>query len=231
MTTRHYDSEALRQYRQKAAELAELRNGLEKRVGELPLSETQNEMNSLMLRTKELDEFRARLGPSQVFLATYGVEVINDHTVSFVLPKGCSRIEILDQAQKLVSDRTLIKPIDLVNFRKNQHFTCKSTVSERICIDGFVESSYAKSREEQVELLDSRGLELAKFEDVAVAFALHWMAAKVPLFGWESSEDLWWSNFVRTDPGGLVLAPKGLAFSGSDHSSSIYGAAARIAAT
>jgi hypothetical protein len=55
----HYDSEALEQYRRKAAELGQLRKEIGERIGELNPSEAQKEFDRLVLRTKELEELRA----------------------------------------------------------------------------------------------------------------------------------------------------------------------------
>jgi hypothetical protein len=209
MTSRQYNSKALQQYRQKAAELVELRKEVEHRLGTLELSEAQREFNTLELRTKEFEEFRARLGPAGIFLAKYGVEVINDHTVSFVLPKGCSRIEILREAQRLVSDRDLILPLQLSRWGCSPAFTKPMAQSERICIDGHVKGGDAKSVLLQTALLNRKGLERASMEDLAVAFALHWVATQSPLFGWYD-----WAKtctyLVRTDGAPLGYTSTGL---------------------
>lgn len=132
---------------------------------------------------EELAALRQTLGPEGLFLAKYGYEKINDHTASFVLPKGCSRIEILHEAQGLVQDVSLIDSWVLERWGQAQEFMHSAASSERICIDGHVEGGTGQTREQQVDLLRHRGLELPALEDVVVAFALHWVATGEPLFG------------------------------------------------
>lgn len=142
------------------------------------------------LRLKPYEELRAELQPSGVMLAKYCVQVINDHTILFVLPKGCSRIEILHEAQEVVRARDAR---DLVNLtcleewriaERRYVFTRQVAESERICIDGHVQGGDGLHRSPQERLVAAKKLTLPRFEDLAVAFALHWVATGEPLCGW-----------------------------------------------
>ena len=105
--------------------------------------------NALKVPMGILEELRKELGPSGMFLAKYGYEAKSDHAVSFVLPQGVSRIEILDKAQELVTDRNLIWPNSLERWRNDPKFTTKTEQTERFYIDGHVPKSVDKTRQEQ----------------------------------------------------------------------------------
>jgi hypothetical protein len=183
----HYDSEALQHYRAKAAETAKLRDDVEKLTQDSrvtgDLDPALNVLQQLTLKTKELEDLRQTLGPEGLFLAKYGYEKINDHIASFVLPKGCSRIEILHEALGLVQDVSLIDSWCLEKWGQAPEFTHSAASSERICIDGHVEGGTGQTRAQQIYLLRGRGLALPALGDVVVAFALHWVATGEPLFG------------------------------------------------
>jgi hypothetical protein len=184
MGVQQYDSAALKEYRHKAAQVAALRHELGNQIGQVEVSETQREFDKLTLSTQELYKFRAGLAPKDLFMATYNVTVINNHTVSLVIPKGCSRLQILEEAQRLVDGRDLICPAYLSRLQFQSSFTAESGRSEKICIDGHVEGLDAKNRWKQAQLATMRGLEMPAVEDLAVAFAVHWIATMQPLFGW-----------------------------------------------
>ncbi len=184
MTINQYDSEALRQYRHKAAEIAELRREVGQKIGSLEPSEAKREFESLVVRTKELEEFRAQLRPMDRFMAKYNVTVNNNHTVSFVLPKGVSRYEMLSEAQAVVTDLDLVSPNQLKEWANDPTFQKCSEVPERIQIDGHVEGGDAQNRAAQESLVKSKGLTLPSLEDLAAAFVAHYVATGEPLFGW-----------------------------------------------
>lgn len=136
------------------------------------------------LKNKELEERREKLGSAGIFLAQYGVEVLNGHTILFVLPAGSSRIEVLQEAQRLVNSRDLVDPVWLKRWSKDERFVSKLAASERICIDGHVNGGDAKDRKTQIDFLRRKGVGPPSREDLAVAFALHWIATGGPLFEW-----------------------------------------------
>jgi hypothetical protein len=204
MTNIQYVSEALQQYRKKGAEIAELRNELNRKIGSLEPSEAQKEFDRFVVRTEEFEQLRAQLEPKDLFMAKYGVIVINDHTVSFVLPKGCSRIEMLQEASELANAAGLLDRWVLASWSVQERFTEVATESERICIDGHVEGMDSKTRKEQTSFLSGKGLVMPSLEDLAVAFALHWVATGEPLFGWMN--DSWTSSYeIRAESGALAF--------------------------
>lgn len=189
---RQYDSEALKLYRAKAAEIAQLRHEVGLLAGELSYKEAHNELQKLTLRTDELADLRASLEPQELLMVKYGVGVIDQRTVSFLVPKGCSRLEILQEVQALVKVRDkleLIAERTLAKWQRDRRFTKESATSERICIDGHVPGGDAKSLDIQKELLETRGLQMATIEDLAVAFALQWLATGEPLLEWYVDEN------------------------------------------
>lgn len=217
MTSTRYDLRALQEYREKVAETVKLRAEVESLAtgshtsGDLGPAE--NMLQELTLKTKELGDLRQALGPEGLFLIKYGYQKIDDHTVSFVLPKGCSRYEILQEAQDLVSDRSLLNTWMVKFWAIDSRFTCRTLSSERLCIRGYVKGGIGKTSEQQDELLKSKGLELPSLEDLAVAFALHWVATKDSLLGWSKSfydKPREASNLIRTSHDSLGFDSKGL---------------------
>jgi hypothetical protein len=215
MSQSAHQSEQLLSFRQAAAELAEFRKNaeisLEEAATKGDLKAAQGILAEASLKTKAYQELRDKLGPTGIFLAKYGVEVINDHTILFVLPKGCSRIDILNEAQGLVGgrdQRDLIYPDHLEKWQRDERFTKPAAKSERICIDGHVKGGDAKDRATQEKFVSDKGLSLPSIEDLAVAFALHWVATGEPLFGWYSQNS--YSYWVRGAGGSLGFCPGGL---------------------
>jgi hypothetical protein len=211
-----YQQEALRDFRRAGAELAEFRKNAETAfeaaaiTGDLKAA--QDILAEASLKTQAYQELRDKLGPTGIFLAKYGVEVINEHTVLFVLPKGCSRIDILNEAQRLVpgiGNWNLIYPSRLEKWQKEECFTKLAATSERICIDGHVKGGDGKDGATQVKFLADKGLRLSSIEDLAVAFALHWVATGDSLFDWlDKSRD--YSAYVRCAGGALCVDSCGL---------------------
>jgi hypothetical protein len=225
------DSPALQQYRAKVVGLAELRRTLEEHIGEQSLPQAYESLEKLRVCTKELESFRATLNLTELFIVKYNVVVINEHTVSYVLPSDCSRIEILQEAQALVRERDardLVFPEHLERWSRHIEFTSRVGSSERICIDGHVEGCDAKDRNTQRKEIHAKGLSIPAFEDLAVAFAMHWVASGGPLFGWykESPDTIreytYWSRAERDT---LSFSLRGLARYGID-----LGSDCRIAA-
>jgi hypothetical protein len=215
-------SEQLLSFRQAAAELAEFRKNaeisLEEAATKGDLKAAKDILEQASLKTKAYEELREKLGPIGIFLAKYGVEVINDHTILFVLPKGCSRIDILNEAQGLVGgirNGDLIYPDHLKRWQQDGRFTKQTAASERICIDGHVKGGDAMKRGPQEKFVADKKLSLPSIEDLAVAFALHWVATGEPLFEWYD-QSISWSYLVRGAGGSLYFPHVGLVAYGVD---------------
>ncbi len=59
---------------------------------------------TLVLPIRSLKEQFEQLSLQERFVYKYSVEKINDHKVGFVLPKGTSRIDLLNEAQGIVRE-------------------------------------------------------------------------------------------------------------------------------
>ena len=204
------DPKKLHEYRERAASLYDLSKGVEERIEQAAesgaIASAREALQELTLRTKEFEDFRKSLTPVEFFLAKYNVEVINDHTVSFVVPRGVAPIEILREAQGLVTDRDLIWTTQLERWKKDPKFTTEGTKSERICIDGHVPNSINKDRTEQEEMVGKENL--PSLDHLAVAFAVNWIATREPLFGWYNKNES--SHVVRAAGGALDFYSYGL---------------------
>lgn len=211
MTIQQYDSQSLQQYREKALEVAELRKTLGEKLGHVSNEEAQRVFDELTLRTKELENFRTTLGPKDLFIAKYNITVINDHTVSFVIPKGCSRMQILEEAAQVCQGQGILGRYEREAWNERNCFVETAVEAQKICIDGHVEGSDAKTEEEQISLLKERGLARADYWDLAVACAVFYVATGEPIFGWADAEKTR-SFSVRADPSWSVYGPGALYF-------------------
>ena len=151
-----YDRERGQAYRALAPEMAEYKKEVEGRLKECQqsgdLQGARDLLEEVSLRTKPFIDLQRELGPKGILLAKYGVEVINDHTVMFVIPKGVSRIEILEEVQGLMkqpSGRPFIEPDNLAGWKQGDRFSSKQSTSKRLCIDEHVPGGDDKTREQQ----------------------------------------------------------------------------------
>jgi hypothetical protein len=170
---------------------------------------------------------RSTLTPTDLFVAKYNIQVHGPHEVSFVLPRGVSRYEMLCEAHLLVAERDgrdLVYPGDLKSWGNDARFTASCESPERIRIDGHVEGGDGKTREQQEKFLTTKGLEQAQLEDLAAAFVAHWVATREPLFGWYEKDDSW-SFAVRAVGGALGFSSVGLRVRGVDEACSSSGVA------
>jgi hypothetical protein len=191
MSHQQHDSQALERYRNRAAKVAELREavgsqleGIKERGADASsFTSVARQMEELTLRTKELEELSQTLTPKELFLVKYGVLVLGKHTVSFVIPQGTSRIEILEEAEELAATRPLINP----KWSLNEGYTVNVSSLERFCICGNVEQLKNKGRIAQEKILEENGLEMPATKDLAVAFAVFQVATGKMLSGFPSS--------------------------------------------
>jgi len=211
VTNPTHNQAKLHEYRERAVELYDLSKGVEERMGNAAesgsIEAARDALGELTLKTREFEDLRKSLTPAEIFLAKYNVEVINDHTVSFVVPRGVAPIEILREAQGLVAERDLIWPTQLERWGKDPKFTTEGTKSERISIDGHVPNSINKDRTEQEAMVGKENL--PSLEHLAVAFAVNWIATGEQLFGWHNKSRSW-SYMVRAAGGALYFPSYGL---------------------
>jgi hypothetical protein len=188
----YYDSEKLKEYRASASQLARLREELRECLSDTAQQHVvdlaRERLNVLGEKTKEFERLRAELSSQELFLATCGVTVINDHTVSFLVPCGVSRAEILCEAEGLVTNRELIWTPILDLWKQTEEFKRKAPHAVRITIDGQVSGANDKTRAQQEGIVAALGLSVASVEDLAVAFAVFFIATETSLFTWTASE-------------------------------------------
>ena len=217
MSQQSYDRKQLQDLKAAAKELHELSLGVGRAIDSAAetgeLQRAKDAFAELELKTAEYEKFRATLSPEVLFLAKYNVEVHGPHEVSFVLPKGVSRIEMLQEAQSLVGDRNLIYPNHLTRWQQDPKFKAVAATTQRIHIDGHVEGGDVKSREEQQAFLKAQGLQMPSKEDLAAAFVAHYIATREPLFGWHDKSS-GWSFVVRAAGGALFFDSLGLSVYG-----------------
>lgn len=206
MTDPEYDSKGLQEYRLKAAQLGDLRKEVGDTVGRLTPAEAQREFEKLTASTKELKELRQQLPPKERFLVEFGVQVFNDHTVSFVLPFGASKLDIISRAQALLPGWRLADS----DWAVDEKFTAVATKSERFIIDGHVDGLDSMTSDDQKAQLAARGLQMARLEDLAAAICVSLVSTGGLLLGefkWTGSAE---SNRTRTIGGFLELNNRGL---------------------
>ena len=111
---------------------------------------------TLVLPISSLKEQFLQLSPRDQFVSKYSVEKINDHQVRFIIPKGTSRIDLLNEAQGIAMElygQDAVYPSHLKNWQKDDNFISKTTSTTKLWIDGRVEGLDAKSTQEQERLL------------------------------------------------------------------------------
>ncbi len=203
----------IKQYREAAIALHELRLTTEQQIqAALESGDKQaahDALAALKASGEKFQELRSTLTARDLFVAKYNIEVHGRHEVSFVLPKGVSRYEMLSEAQKLVEGRDLVYPKRLEKWRDDSAFQKSSDTPERIRIDGHVQGGDAKDRATQEALVRDMGRTLPSLEDLAAAFVAHYMATGEPLFGWFNKANQW-SFVVRAAGGALHFLSGGL---------------------
>jgi hypothetical protein len=172
-------------YRTAAAELADLRVSIEQQLNRCHTTGEIPSLGDLEAKTAEFRKLREEIGPAGIVLATYGVNVIDDHTISYIIPRGQCFLEILRAADAAFHFPNLTKYN--VNFTLWPEFTSVQAESKRITIDARVAETCGLSRDQQQELLWERGLTVAPLEEVLPAMALFYMATGESLSGWNES--------------------------------------------
>ena len=203
MSQKVEDHNQLKHFRKAAAELNKFSEEVGRRIEDArqldDIPAAQGALSELQARTEEFKKLRETLTPENLFLAKYNVEVHGPHEVSFVRPQGVSRMELLEEANGLVRERALIWNEQLELWSEEPRFLAKARTPELIRIDGHVEGGDKKTRREQEQFLAKRGLTMAPVEDLAAAFAVHYIATKQPLFGWTQQDRE--TYFVRAAAG------------------------------
>jgi hypothetical protein len=223
-----YDQALVKQYRDTAMELHKLRQSVEQQFDSAVTDGNKELARSALDKLKAsgvaFKELRNTLSPTDLFIAKYNIQVHGSHEVSFVLPKGVSRYEMLCEAQGLVAERdnrNLVLPTQLERWKDDKTFKATSTTPERIQIDGHVAGGDGKTRANQESFLKSKGLPQANLEDLAAAFVAFYVA---------TGKDLFEGKVVRAAGGALNFYSLGLYVSviGDDRSNSDMAVASRV---
>ena len=206
-----YDQSKVTKYREAAIELHKLSLSVEQRLASAfengKQQDARDALAELRASSAEFQKLRSTLTPTDLFIAKYNIQVHGAHEVSFVLPQGVSRYEMLCEAQGLVIEQHLIYPGQLKDWSNDERFKASTTVPERIQIDGHVDGGDGKTRNQQEAFLEAKELPLATLEDLAAAFVAHYVATGTDLF-----EGKW----VRAAGGALYFGSYGLNVSDID---------------
>ena len=168
-------------------------------VGDFAAAKAWSE--TLVLPIKSLKEQFLQLSPRDQFVSKYSVEEINDHQVRFVLPKGVSRIDLLNEAQGIARElygQDAVYPSQLEDWQKEDDFRTKTTSTTKLWIDGRVKELDAKTRKEQESDLKEQ---MAPLADLAVAHTAFFIL---------TGKDLIQGQFVRACGGALHFHSYGL---------------------
>lgn len=202
--------ESLKHYCQAAEDLREFsketRNRFEaaRRAGDLEAA--REALSSLEARTEELKKLRMTLSPQEIFIAKYSVEVHGPHEVSFTIPRGVSRMEMLREAHAIFErESNLVSAAGFMFWEKSPAFTAEVPTPERFRIQGNVIGGEALTRGEQERFLKERELSMPRSEDLASAFVAHYVATKEPLFKWFNPRRTSCSYVIRASSGALFF--------------------------
>ena len=228
MSSLCYDQEGVNQYREAALKHREVLRTAEERMDAAiengDKAEAEAALKDATASGEAFKALRSTLSRTDLFVAKYNIQVHGPHEVSFVLPRGVSRYEMLCEAQELVAERDkldLVYPDHLKEWANDARFTASCESPERIQINGHVKGGDEKTRKQQEKFLTTKGLEQAQLEDLAAAFVAHYVATGQDLF-----EDKW----VRAVGGALNFDSDGLYVSavGVGNSDSRVAVASRV---
>jgi hypothetical protein len=207
-----YDKTKVAEYREAATKLHDSLSAAEQRMDAAiengDKAAAQAALDEATASGEAFKALRSTLSRTDLFVAKYNIQVHGPHEVSFVLPRGVSRYEMLCEAQELVKNRDqrdLVYPDHLNRRMGDARFTASCDQPERIQIDGHVEGGDAMTRKDQEAFLQREGLEQAELEDLAAAFVAHWVA---------TGQDLLENKLVRAVGGALYFSSKGLSVGG-----------------
>jgi hypothetical protein len=136
----------------------------------------------------------------QDFVTKYNIKVLGEGQVSFTLPNGASRIDILNEAQALSPElhgRPAVYAERLAKWTVDSAYTEKVTADTAKSVDGNVSNSIRMNRAEQ----EAKGWNNIDLADLAAAHAAYFIATGKDLFG---------GNVVRACGGALYFYADGL---------------------
>jgi len=122
------------------------------------------------------------LAARAAFVERHKVDVLGEHEVSFEIPVGVARIDILREAQKIMSDCVLygrvVQPQQLEKWEKDPQFLTPVTAATTVGVNCVVPNTGGMTRSEQERFLAERGLSFPSISDLALAHALFTVATQ-----------------------------------------------------
>lgn len=183
--------EGLRLFRDKATQaFAEARD-----INDL--AHGQSIVTELSDRLDALKTLRTKLSRQELFIADFNVQIPEQGTVSLTIPKGISRIELVDRAiasRQTVNGPVVYPPV-LRKWRDEPQFKASLETAETIVIKGHVHGTQGKDTRHQEEIVTGKGYSMVNREDLAVAHLSYFVATGENFFGWYTPRE---SFYVRT---------------------------------
>ncbi len=139
-------------------------------------------------------------GSRDAFLRETQAEQLDRNTVAFVLRSGKSRFDLIESGQQALPDHLLIDPDLLEYWSYDPRFITPNKTDEQIIIVGNVRWGEDLTFLDQLCLLESEGLEVARAEDFVAAFVVFFVLTTKPIMS--EDEDDWivqGSRSVRTE--------------------------------
>jgi len=230
-----FDKTKVAEYREAATKLHESLSAADKRMDAAiengDKAAAQAALDEATASGEAFKALRSTLSRTDLFVAKYNIQVHGPHEVSFVLPRGVSRYDMILEAHALVAERdqrNLVYPDHLNRWRGDARLTASCESPERIQIDGHVQGGDEKTRTQQEKFLTTKGLEQAQLEDLAVAFVANYVATGEPLFGWYRNNPRCF--VVRAVGGALGFLSDGLCVCDvvDDYSNRVVAVASRV---
>jgi hypothetical protein len=147
------------------------------------ISHLQHSFQQLTCKTKELQDIRERIGPIGVFLAQYGVEVLDKHTVGYVMPRNATHLEMIRAGLEALQGSITISEPTLASWEKSERFTTPASEPQYIHVQARVRDCDGKSEQRQQHILKEMGVELVGLENLAAAFVAFYAARSASIFG------------------------------------------------
>lgn len=127
------------------------------------------------------DKIKAVTRRRQEFVIKYRINIFGDSQVSFTLPSGTSRIDLMNEAQALAYElfkHEAVSPLLLETWKKYSAFTARVSEDLERALDGNIRNSTRMTREEQ----EAKGWNNVDLCDLASAYVAYFIATGRDLF-------------------------------------------------
>lgn len=171
------------------------------------LDAARNTVEQLEGISEELKRMRAQFTPQELLIGKYSIEAHDANTVSLIIPKGLSRLELIQDVERMQAagefpEQGIIDHESFVEWEIKMDLAEVVREDLRIKITGAVQGGDSLSRRKQVAFLTKKGFVIAPVEDAVVAHAAMFGAIGTDLFA-----GVW---AVRVDRGTLQFAQDGI---------------------